>query len=356
VRHRVAHPDPWQVWLYSSTDYAALELATLSQCCINLGFKSVMADAINAKQDLHVRMAARVLSLSYEDCYRQYKKEKLPHVVELRQTMKPVNYGLGGLMGPPKLVLTARKEGAYFCEGAGKTPRGKRPGDGCAKVPRRTDWGRGRANRKIAPTCEVCLELAAHYKTLWYEEFPEMADYHECTIEVARLAEEGQPLESFGTGMLRLERSANACSNHYFQNLAAQGAKNAAWLICKESYTDRRSVLYNNLRLSPFLHDETFAEVREPVAHECSYRQSELMALGMKPFVPDVLIEAPPAVMRRWFKGAELAWDRNGRIKPWWPVDPECRATWPVHRADGKKCSCWKWAADQRQMGVDLAA
>lgn len=336
VRHRLANPDPWQSWLYSSTDYAALELATLAQCVHNLGFKSVMRDAINSKQDLHVRMAKRVLNLTYEDCLAQYKA-KVPHIVDLRQTMKPVNYGLAGLMGPPKLVFTARKDGAYFCEGAGRVPKGKFPGDGCRTMPRRTDYGKGRANRKIAPTCEVCLELAAHYKELWYEEFPEMRDYHECTIEVSRLAEEGQPLESFGTGMLRLERSANACSNHYFQNLAAQGAKNAAWLISKESYTDRRSVLFNNLRLEPFLHDETFCEVREPVAHECAYRQSELMVIGMKTFVPDVLIEAPPALMRRWFKGAELAFDRAGRLKPWWPKE-------------------WSWGPDQRQMEIDRAA
>jgi hypothetical protein len=332
----MANPDPWQSWLYSSTDYAALELATLSQCCINLGFKSAMADAINAKKDLHVLMGATVLGISYDECRAGYK-EKNPEIVNLRQTMKPVNYGLGGLMGPPKLVLTARKDGAYFCEGAGRTAKGKEPGDGCRTNPRRTDYGKGRANRKIPPTCEICLELAAKYKELWYQTFPEMRDYHACTIEVAKLGDEGQPLESFGTGMLRLERSPNAASNHYFQNLAAQGAKNAAWLIAKESYTDRRSVLFNNLRMEPFLHDETFAEVREAVAHECSWRQSALMVEGMKPFVPDVLIEAPPAVTRRWFKGAELALDRNGRLKPWWPKG-------------------WSWPADQRQMALDVAA
>lgn len=351
MKHRLANPDPWQCWLYSSTDYAALELATLAQCVTNLGFKSVMRDAINAKQDLHVRMAKRVLNLTYEDCLAQYKA-KVPHIVDLRQTMKPVNYGLAGLMGPPKLVFTARKDGAYFCEGSGLTPKGKAPGDGCRTNPRRMDWGKGRSNRKIAPTCEVCLERAAHYKALWYEEFPEMVDYHACTVAVAELGAEGQPLESFGTGMLRLESSANACSNHYFQNLAAQGAKNAAWLISKESYTDRRSVLFNNLRMIPFLHDETFAELREAVAHECALRQSELMIAGMQPFVPDVLVEAPPAVMRRWFKGADLALDRQGRIKPWWPKDAKCTA-WPQHV---ENCKCWKWAPDQRQMGIDLAA
>jgi hypothetical protein len=323
-------------WLYSSTDYAALELATGAQCCINLGNDCAMAKAINSRQDMHVRMAARVRGETYEQTLALYKA-KDPDVIPIRQSMKPVNYGLMGLMGPPKLVLTARKDGIYFCEGAGRVARGAEAGDGCRTLPRRTDYGKGRANRKIPPTCEVCLELAAKYKDLWYEEFPCKRAYHGHTIEVSRLAEEGQPLESFGTGMLRLERSANACSNHFFQNLAAQGAKNAAWLIAKESYTDRRSVLFNNLRAEPFLHDETFAEVREAVAHECAFRQSALMVEGMKPFVPDVLIEAPPAVARRWFKGMEATYDRNGRIKPYWPKG-------------------WAWPADMRQMEIDRAA
>lgn len=346
--HRLANPDPWQSWVYSSTDYASLELATAAQCCINLGLKSTLAEVINSKQDPHCRMGARVQHITYEEFLARYKSKE-PGIVDVRQSMKPVNYGLWGLMGPPKLVLTARKDGIYFCENAGKVEKGK-----CHTLPRRTDWGKGRSNYPIPPTCEVCLWEAAGYKQLWYEEFPEAADYHAIMVEVAKRGESGEPLESFGTGMLRLERNPNAVSNHYFQNLAAQGAKHSAWLISKESYTDRRSVLFNNARLVVFVHDETLMELREAVAHECAWRQSELMVQGMKSFVPDVRIEAEPALMRRWMKGADKTLDRNGRLKPWWPVDSKCAATWPTHsRPD---CKCWRWPADQKQMGIDLAA
>lgn len=342
--YRVPGPDPW---LLCSTDYASLELATVAQVCINLGLRSTMADAINAKQDLHVRMAKRVLSLPYEECLARYKAKEQA-IVDVRQSMKPVNYGLAGLMGPPKLVLTARKDGVYFCEGAGISKKGE-----CHKQPRVTQYGSGRNVRDIPPTCAVCLDLAKKYKDLWYEEFPEMEQYHEVTIELARRGEAGEPLESFGTGMLRLEKSANAASNHFFQSLAAQGAKHAAWLISKESYTDRRSVLFNNLRIAVFLHDECLTEVREAVAHEAAWRQSALMVEGMKVFVPDVRIEAEPALMRRWFKGADKAVGRDGRLKPWWPVDARCRPSWPIHV---ESCTCWKWEPDRKLMERDLAA
>lgn len=335
MKHRLAG-DPWTTWLYSSVDYASLELATLAQCCINLGFPSAMAEAINAKQDLHVRMAARVLGWTYDATLAKYKA-KDPDISDVRQSMKPVNYGLGGLMGPPKLVFTARKDGIYFCENAGVSKRTDGPGSGCHKQPRLTRWGKGQHAYTIAPTCGECLELAKKYKALWYEEFPEMVDYHACTTRAAALCEDGEPLESFGTGMLRLERNPNAASNHFFQNLAAQGAKHAAWLISKESYTDRSSVLFNNLRIVVFVHDETLCEVREAVAHEAAIRQGVLMVEGMKQYVPDVRIEAEPALMRRWFKGADKAFDRNGRLKPWWPKD-------------------WSWGPDQKQMEIDRAA
>lgn len=337
MKHRVANPDPWQCWLYSSVDYASLELATLAQCCINLGFKSALADAINAGQDCHVRMAARVLGSTYGETLTRYKTKE-PEIVDVRQSMKPVNYGLGGLMGPPKLVFTARKDGIYFCENAGISKRVDGVhGTGCHKQPRQTTWGSKGHAYQIPPTCSECLQLAKQYKELWYEEFPEMVDYHACTVRAAEMSEEGSPLESFGTGMLRHETSPNAASNHFFQNLAAQGAKHAAGLISRECYTDTRSVLYNNLRIVVFVHDETLCEIREAVAHECAIRQGQLMVEGMKQFVPDVRIEAEPALMRRWFKGADKALDRNGRLKPWWPRD-------------------WKWPADQKQMGIDLAA
>ncbi len=319
-------------WCFVSMDYAALEMATLAQCCKNLGIKqTTMLDAINAGQDLHTRLGARVIGIGYAEALA-LKNSKDPMFGDIRQSMKPINYGKGGLMGPPKIVLTARKDGIYFCENAGLSRKGE-----CHKQERVTRYGKGSSQRVIPPTCCACLELAVKYSDFFYEEWPEMHDYHDFTIECARDGERGEPLESFGTGMLRLETSANACSNHYFQNLAAQGAKHAVGLVTKEAYTDRSSVLFNNARLEVFGHDEWFGEMREPVMHEAAERASKILNAGMRTVTPDVVQSIEPAAQRRWFKSAEKLLDKKGRLKPWWPKD-------------------WAWEPDQAQMAIDRAA
>ena len=311
-------------WLYCSVDYAALELCTLAQVCLNLFGASEMAKAINLGQDLHTRLAARIAGISYEEAMVR-RAAKDPLILALRQTAKPVNFGLPGLMGPPKLVLTARKDGVRFCELAGEAAS-------CSANPKVTTY----AHRAISPTCSLCLKLAIKYKELWAAEWPEMVEYHKCTIAQAEECADGFPLESFGQGMKRLEMNANAVSNHFFQNLAAQGAKHAGWLLAKESYTNKSSVLYGNFRTVVFVHDEVIAEVREEAAHEVAQRQAEIMVGAMREFVPDVKISAEPALMRRWFKGADKALTQDGRLRPWWPVG-------------------WGWGPDQEQMAKDLA-
>lgn len=330
-------PRPGKV--YCSVDYAALELAILSQVNLNLFGFSKMADAINADQDLHTRLAARIRGREYAEMLALVKA-KDPVAVNLRQLAKPINFGLPGMMGPPKLVATARKDGVRFCELSGLSEE-------CSKNERVTRWGK----RQIGPTCCVCLQLAAQYKKLWLEEWPEMADYHELMVRIAEAGDRGDPLESFGNGMLRLEGNPNAVSNHYFQNLAAQGAKRAGAALSKEAYTDRKSCLFNNLRLVVFVHDEVISEIRESVAHECAWRKSQIMVSAMQELVPDVKIKAEPALMRRLFKGADLATDRQGYLKPWWPQGKEC--TQDKHVA---KCACWKFAPDQERMWADISA
>jgi hypothetical protein len=331
---------PRQGWVYSSVDYASLELCTLSDFCLQVFGYSRMADAINAKQDLHCRMAARVLGMTYDQVMADIKDKR---IADTRQSMKPVNYGLGGKMGAPKLVLTARKDGIRFCELAGVSAD-------CSKNERTTRWGQA----TISPTCVECLHLAAKYKNLWYEEWPEMHDYHALTDEITAGCDAGDPLESIGEGMLRLETNPNAVANHFFQNPASQGAKHAGWLIAKEAHANRRSPLFNNFHTVVFVHDETLAEIREEVLHECAFRQAELMVQGMQRYVKRVQITAEPAAMRRWFKGTDKLFTKAGRLKPWWPVGKGCN---PLEGKHAKvDCACWKWAPDQAQMMADLAA
>lgn len=308
--------------VFCSVDYSTLESCTLAQ--VNLwkfGF-SRMAEAINAGQDLHSRLGARIGGITYDE-FKAKVKAKDPWAVNLRQLAKPINFGLPGGMGAAKLVLTARKDGVRFCELSGVSKD-------CAKNEKVTRW----ADRPIPPVCCECLKLAVDYKKVWLAEWEEMERY---LAWAGSLADNETVLQSFGNGMLRGGCNYNSAANHFFQNLAAQGAKHAGWLLAQEAYTDRRSVLYDNLRVVVFVHDENMSEIRESVAHECAFRKAEIMVNAMQSFVPDVRITAVPALARRWFKGMDIVFDRHGRLKPWWPAD-------------------WKWEADRELMAADLAA
>ncbi len=293
-------------WVLVSVDYNQLELCSLSQVNINLFGHAHMADAINAGQDLHLKVAARLAGITHEEALA---REAEPAIKNLRQASKPLNFGLPGLMGAPKLVLSARKMKARFCELSGTTPKG-----GCRHNRKATEYAR----RTITPVCEICLELGSRYRKMWYAEWQEMTAYHEYC---ASITDAGRAAVSFGTGMMRFDPNAGSIANHFFQNLAAQGAKHAAWRLSQEAYTDRKSVLYRNFRPVVFVHDEVIAEVREEVLHECAWRQTDVMIESMREFIPDVKISATPAACRRWFKSAEKVLDKQGRLKPYWPKD-----------------------------------
>lgn len=320
-------PPPGRV--YCSTDYSMLEACTLAQVCYSWFGYSEMREAINAGLDLHLKLAARIDGCTYEEAQAR-RKAGDKTIKNLRQAAKPVGFGLPGLMAPPKICFTARKDGVRFCELAGVLPEGQ-----CGANGKTIEW----KGRTISPTCTECLHLAKRYSEVWFQEYPEVREYHQRTIAMARAGERGVPLETHHTGMLRLVDSANAASNHQFQALGAAGAKHSAWLLSKEMHADPSSVLYNNAHLVVFVHDETFTELREEVAHECALRQAAIMVSGMKEFCPDVTISCAPALCRRWFKGAEAVYDKAGRLKPWWPKDED-----------------WQWGPDQEQMRKDKAA
>lgn len=296
--------------VFCSVDYNTIELASLSQVCLLLFGASKMAEAINEGQDLHTALAADFIGIDYAEAMVRKKAED-KQLANLRQAAKEVNFGFPGMMGPPKLVLGARKKGVRFCELTGQNPVGT-----CGQNEKAKTW----YDRPIAPVCAVCLEWAAGAKQKWLGRWPEMVQYHEM---ISMLAEEckstGNPIESLSEGgMLRKEESPSAIANHFFQNLTAVNAKKALWELSKECYTDTKSVLYENFRPVAFLHDEVVAEIREEVAHECALRQVEVMVSVMQRGIPDVLITAEPALMRRWYKGAKTVYV-DGRLVPWEP-------------------------------------
>src|SRR5690606_38306013 len=158
-----------------------------------------------------------------------------------------------------------------------------------------------------------CILVAEHLRhNKWLVQWPENNDYFGV---INRLnCENTQHVSRRVRGNLEYCQSAN----RYFQALASDAAKEALCRNTKEKYTDRSSALWGS-RPILFQHDEFIGESPEDVASDAANRVSEIMVTTLQEFCPDLAdaATAPPALMRRWLKGAEPVYDASGRLIPW---------------------------------------
>lgn len=57
-------------------------------------------------------------------------------------------------------------------------------------------------------------------------------------------------------------------------------------------------------------------EVKEEIADEVAKNVQKLMLQAAHDIIPDMRMKAEPAMMRRWSKDAEPAFDKNGKLIP----------------------------------------
>lgn len=305
-----------------SVDYAALELCTFAQVQLWILGRSAMADTINASGDpgaLHTAFAAKMRGCTASEFAAALKSDDLSvrsAYKNYRTVAKHCNFGLGGGMGAPKFVLTARKKGA----GTTTLPDGtKVPGirfcvllDGAERcgLERITEW-RG---QPTPPVCRRCVELAAELRSMWFEQWPEVRKYFDW---VTQRVDEGGDFPFFGTDSSRGGCDFTNGANNGFQSLAAFGAKAALRALVRECYTDRRSAVWG-VRPIFFAHDEIVSEVPIVGATAAADRKTEIMLAEMRGWVPDVCVRAEPAIMKFWYKLAEAVRE-NGELRPWEP-------------------------------------
>lgn len=261
-------------YVYIQADYSFIELCTFAQVCFDWFGESALMDAINAGLDPHLDMAAELLGRDYDWCLANKGK---PEVKQHRQLSKALNFGLPGGLGADSFVAYAS------------------------------------ANYGV----EITPSRAKELKPIWLRKWPE------ANLYFRRIKEQAPFGSTFQARQVRSGRLRGGCTftsgcNTYFQGLAADGAKNAGWLISKACYTDPKSPLYGS-RLVVMAHDEFILESPEDKAPEAAIELSRLMVEGMSVFVPDVKVSAPPAMMKRWYKDAEAVYDGEGRLICWAP-------------------------------------
>lgn len=265
---------------FVACDYAMLELCTLAQVCWDLFGFSNLREVLNSGRDAHLHMAARLLGWAYEDALAAYRVEKkLPKdapkpVSTMRQTAKPIMFGLPGGMGARALVAYARNYGVDLDD-----------------------------------------TRAAELKRAWLAEFPEMTLYF---AEAQRAVEEDGgfvwlPRVHFAR---TVDYFTEAC-NTPFQGLGAAIAKAACYDVTKGCYLYGYEPRLFGCRLVNFVHDELILEAPIDRVHEAGEALSEVMLRQAKVRLPDVNIEASSVAMMRWSKDAARVVDANGRLIPW---------------------------------------
>ena len=287
----------------SSVDYAAVELSTLAQVCIWVLGYSNLADAINSGKDPHSMLGAQIAGVTYEEFLKRVK-EKDPAATDLRQGSKAGNFGLPGGMGEATFVAQKRKEGLLICELFYR--------DGKCGETKVTSW-KERPTKQ--PTCLRCLEQTRELKAAWFQTWGEMRPYLNW---ISGQMAHTDVVETFVSKMVRGGMRYTNAANHYFQSLAAIGAKRAVVAMTNEMYQGSSPLLGS--RLCIFAHDETIIDIPDlgvDAVDAAARRQAQVMVEQMKSVVPDVAIKAEPALMRHWSKDAKEVKDAEGRYIPW---------------------------------------
>lgn len=264
-------PPPGHVFI--GADYGKGELCTWAQICLWLFGYSAMADALNNGIDPHSRIAARILSMAYEDVMRN-KNET--YVDDARQAGKVGNFGIRGGMGSKRFVDYAWKQ-----------------------------YG-----------VKITEQQAKELKRYDREEWPESRMYFKW-IEALFGGLRTTSIRHFVSNRWRGNLGYTQACNSPFQGLLADAGKDAGFHIAKAQWVTTSSALYG-CRTVNFPHDEFYAECPDTdQSHFAALELSAIMRERASKWMPNVVPSADAFVTRRQSKRAKPMYDERKMLVAW---------------------------------------
>lgn len=260
--------------VFSSCDYATLEMRTHAQVCLDWGLDSALAVALREGRDPHVEFGAAMAAAAGDDWGALSKGAR----ADYRQRAKAGNFGFPGGLGAARMVDYAQAYGV-----------------------------------------NLTVSVAKDLKAQWLRAWPEMRPYFAriSALERGGFIDVTMPR----SGMIRgAARYTEAC-NFTFQGLAAYGAKAALYAVVKECLTAQPGDALYGSHVVNFIHDELLTEHPEAVAARAAERVAEIMRIEMERVTPDVPQVVKPTLMRCWDKEAKPVFDDSGKLIPWGGVD-----------------------------------
>ena len=297
--------------VFCSCDYGQEEIVTLAATLKAWYGHSVMADVVNAGVDIHAFFALnRDKALNDVDIMNMtepviqiikergapYKED--PIKKKKRKSSKAGNFGIPGGMQGETLYLSCRRQGAEVTREEAE----QLVEDWKATFPETRAY--------FNPAKDVLVDSSKFEGRKGKKEDDDDDDMME---DASAEDERGEQVQTFRAvnllGMVRAQASRNSALNYPFQSLAGVITKRGMWKVFKDS-------LKHGYRLVNMIHDELIAEIPEEIASEVAFRMEKLMVEASNETIPGMLMKAEAALMRRWSKAAEPAYDEKGNLIP----------------------------------------
>lgn len=303
-------PPPGHV--FCSCDYGQEEIVTLAATLKAWYGHSVMADVVNAGVDIHAFFALNrdkalndvdIMNMT-EPVIKIIKERGAPYKEDpvkkkKRKSSKAGNFGIPGGMQGETLYLSCRRQGAEVTrEEAEQLVE---------------DWKNTFPETRayFNPTKDVLVDASEFEGRKGKKEDEE--DDEDLMENISDEDDKGEQVQTFRAvnllGMVRARASRNSSLNYPFQSLAGVITKRGMWKVFKDS-------LKYGYRLVNMIHDELIAEIPEHLAAFVAGRMEKLMVEASNETIPGMLMKAEAALMRRWSKAAEPAYDKQGNLIP----------------------------------------
>ncbi len=344
-------------WVFSSEDYSAGELVTLSQVCIWMVGYSKLGEALNLGLDAHLALAGTMTGRDYQ-AMLLLKKAGDKLAIDSRQAAKAANFGFGGGMAELTFVLRKRADPDCFtpCIYGPAEQNGVRGYKGlrtCILMDGAERCGEEMItkykDKHCSPVCRKCVASAKRLQEFWFRQWPEMNKKDGYFYHVGQQSKIVGPSGSCEISQFqsnRIRGGVDYCSlaNGYFQGLLAEASKNALCQVVRECFdntcrvenSEHMTSLYaggpSPLLGSRFIllpHDEIIPEHPESVAHEAATRVGECMTEALRFMCPQMApaVKAEATLMRKLYKSSEPQWRDGGnssagpndRLIPWEP-------------------------------------
>jgi hypothetical protein len=264
-------------YAFVDIDYAMHELVTVAQCQLWLGASRKLADALNAKRDVHCDVGCGLMGVSYEEMLANKKKK--PYSLH-RDQSKEVNFGGWGVMSARRLRAQMNKK--------------RQDGD-----PLVDDWR--------------AAEIMRAWETRW--------DPEEYFSAVARFFPDNDrwslgSIRQFISGRVRAYISFPDACNGFFSGLAADAAGMAYTVVCRACELAQKGDPLYDCHPVLTVHDSIVLEVPLETLHVSATEATRLYVEVGQSYTPDVLLRAEPAASLMLDKNAEPVYV-NGELNLW---------------------------------------